>query len=172
MASKETAKGEQDFNLDVAYQNFLQRAGHLSLVWRIDQRLGIESAYDHLLSLSYLAQRVIRTSIYDSSWSLSHPGIFAALRNPLLSWQVRRMDKHDRLKRKLLARVDEEMQSFVEENSPTAEERRRARTIELAINDLVVQATSGNKDASVKFSLSEEQLNGWANYWRPQLSPA
>src|SRR3989344_487811 len=116
MASKETAtqtfKEEQDFDLDVAYQNFLGRAGRLSLVWQIDQRLGIESASDRLLSLSYLTQRVIRTSIYESSWLLSHPGIFAALRNPLLRWQVRRMDKHDRLKRKLLAKVDEELPIF------------------------------------------------------------
>ena len=84
---------------------------------------------------------------------------------------MRLSDNFDRIKRNLLEKVDLALDQFVEKNYPTAKGKRRARTIELAINDLVARATPHGQELDVsRFSLSDEQLVEWADKWRSELS--
>ena len=54
--------------VDITSLNFLRKSAHLSTIWQINERLETEEPPDRALSGSYLAQRIIRTSIYESSW--------------------------------------------------------------------------------------------------------
>ena len=157
--------------IDVAtLSNFKRKAEHLSKLWQIEKRLGIEEPKDTSLITGYLTQRIMRTSIYESSWWLGHPAIFTVLNRPFLRRFVRAMDNFDRIKRHVLTAVDTSLAQFVEEYYPTADGRIRTRTIELAINDLVAQATpQGQEVNAYKFLLSEEQLDEWTQKWRLEL---
>lgn len=62
-------------------------------------RLELTEDRDKQLMEYYIVQRVLRTSIYDSSWRLSHPFTLISVKFPLLSGIVHSLDRRDRSKR-------------------------------------------------------------------------
>lgn len=112
---------------------------------------------DRELALMYLAQRIVRMQIRGSSLLNRMPGV---------------NDAREQKFQEGLRRALEETGVFVDKHYTSPEERHRARTIELAINEFVAIAfpEDPNKPLKFPYSLTPEMYKEWGSRWRNQLA--
>lgn len=146
----------------------LKRVKKIAERFRLLKTVGIEDDNDCTLFVYYLTQRLLRTSIYNSSYILSSPGLSAFSSIPILGKLVKIVDKIDRNDRKSLTALEEKTTTFVDENFKTANEKRHAREIELATNDIVARSTNNGNQATVVFK--EKVIDEWGKRWKSQIS--
>lgn len=147
-----------------------QMAKYFDRRYRISSRLGLTEEKDRKTATYELTKRLLKTSIYDSSWLLSQPSVVVGLALPILSSLVHSLDRRDRKDRQQLTDLETELSGFLQAAYPSPEERYRARTIELAINDLVARATpQGREERMYRFRPTEEMLSAWQERWQGQL---
>ena len=151
---------------------FIARAGQLAGSWGVIQRLGLDDDKDRKLALALLAQRLIRTSVYDTSSILKSAQAVMQSRFKSGSSQIRAIDTLDREKRAILDLFDIQIAAFIDKNYQDPNTRKRVRTIELAINALIAQATPQSPRSNLADSLRMpgDTLEVWAARWRPQLT--
>lgn len=119
-----------------------------------------------------MGERLLRASIYESSWMLAHPATLAAVQRPVARYFIKLIDWLDRDNRRLLAEMQQLISNYVQQNYPCPENRIRARTIELAVNDIVARGTDDKPTKiRVKFQPNEGVLEGWGKRWHSQLNP-
>lgn len=153
---------------------FIARAGQLAGSWEVTRRLGLEDEKDQKLALTLLTQRLIRTSVYDTSSVLKSAQAVMQSRFKSGSSQIRAIDTLDRNKRAILDLFDIQITDFIDKNYQDPNSRMHARTIELAINALIAQATPQSPRSNLADSLRMpgDTLDVWAARWRPQLAQA
>ncbi len=142
------------------------RARQLFNYWQVERRLNL-SGKDSDLALDYVIDRLLRTRRYEATSILTSP-LAAAARF------LGGTKSAERLTRQREAAVDylhESIASKIEAHFNSPEARTRARTIELAINTLVAEATPPSQTENMveNMQLSNDQLSAWTARWRPQL---
>lgn len=134
------------------------------------QAIAIEDENDYVSFTMYYSQRLLRTSIYDSSWYLSHPITQRAQRIPGMKRLINLVDRVNESEKNALKTIEMMTQSHINETYHSQEERHHARTLELAANDLVARATINDKHKSrTRVFLSEEIILPWAQRWKGAL---
>ncbi len=143
--------------------SYQRRAEQLFNFWNVAKCLGIEGA-EKELALKYTTERFLRVGIYESSEFLHRPFAISPSR-------LRRLDSRDRDSRKAKDYLEENIDDLLASDFQKPEERIRARTIELALNDLVARATPDSPIQGIinNLSISKEDLEFWAQRWQPQL---
>jgi len=132
-------------------------------------RLGIVDDDDIYLFAKNLAIRLIRGKIYENSLTLSDPLAPTVVKIPVIGWSAKILDNQTRKLKELLQAQETSADKFVRE-LPTEEQRRKARIIELAVNDLVVKGTTSNtKTPHSEPKLTPELLNAWEQNWRNKI---
>ncbi|MBI1982270.1 MAG: hypothetical protein HYS68_01675, partial [Candidatus Levybacteria bacterium] len=130
-------------------------------------RLKLTNPSDITLLKYYFAQRVFRIAIYKDNWWLSQPEADVAAHIPGLNLLRLRLESRNRRQEKELRDIEEQTQKFLEDNYATEPERHHARTIELAVNDLVAKATSN--DDLAKVVLTKPLVDAWGDSWVKRL---
>lgn len=146
------------------------RAQQLLAFWNVTLRLEL-SEQERKLALLYTTERFIRNRIYETSSILKHPlaAIAAAAR---FMGGLKSAERLDERRRVALFYVQREIDAEIEAGFTTPEARHRARTIELAINSLVAEATPQGKTENIieDMSLSKDQLIAWEERWARELT--
>lgn len=158
-------------NIEVDTANFRNRAMVLSSVWGIGKKLGLASENDRTLVRDVLAQRLLRTSLYETSSFLKSAAAVLKSRFKSGFEEIRRFDLVNQRRQDTLDCLDAEIADFTSQHYGSEEERTRARTIELAINALVAQATPPTTRHNLvgNLRLSDNELADWAARWKPLL---
>lgn len=138
--------------------------------YHLASRVGVVSNPDKSLFSYYLNERLLRTSIYNSSWLLSSPMALALIRLPIIKYLVKAQDRLERYERSQLEDTHQYIDNYIQLNYPGPDNRLRARTIELAVNDLVALGTCAESTQTrVRFNPSENALKMWSGRWSRQL---
>lgn len=146
------------------------RAQQLFNYWMITLRLEL-SEQEERLALLYTTERFMRNRVYETSSILKHPLAAIEAAGKFLGGLASAERLHNGRKEALLY-LQGEIDAKIEVGFSTPEARHRARTIELAINSLVAEATpQGKTDKIVEnMSLSDDQLTSWGQRWAQQLA--
>lgn len=160
--------GESIF-LKVGVEKALLTGRCMSERHHLPEAIGIEDplSSDYDLFSDFLTQRLLRTSIYSTSYILNS-AIAVAAGSGLAGKIVGLLDKGDRFKRQILTRIEEETRRFIDQNYKTIEERHHARKIELAVNDLAARSTV-EIGSQVGIVLDKHKIEEWRDYWRRQI---
>lgn len=161
---------EVDIRVRLGVTNHHEKiASDLSRILKINGRLDLKKDTDRELAKMYLAQRVLRTNVYVSSGFLNNAVLQALSR----IFPVRGIEIHERSieeSNRVLNSHQETIAVFIAKNYPSPEEKRRARTIELSINELFATATTSNiQSPPTKFRIESQPLDEWGNRWRREL---
>lgn len=161
------------YNMDSVEQKaFMARANKIDQMYKLADRVEIQSDPDKKLFNYYLGERLLRTSIYESSWILSRPSALTIVRLPILKHLVRALDWFDRDNRRRLAEAHQLISEYIQQNYPDPHKRIRARTIELAVNNIFALGTNTEPTQTrVKIKLSEGILEDWSKRWLGPLNP-
>lgn len=139
----------------------------------LSERLNLnENHPDRALLQLFLEQRLLRYEVYRSSEMLASPRILVGIKLPIISSLIRSLDREDREDRGKLNALQQEIDDVLNEKYQDLDQKLRARTIELAINDLISRAmpTTDQLGMKVKFAPSNELLDYWSNHWKEELS--
>lgn len=164
-------EGWRNDSLVEAVQRILHRGRCIAERYYLPEAIGIgvDQETDYTAFSYYLTQRLLRTSIYNSSFFLSRPGMSVVASMPLIGRLVHQADREDRNTREVLQGVEEATTAFVAENYLDDISRRHAKTIELAVNELVARLTVDNgKKARIVFD--KQTVSTWGNRWKPLTS--
>lgn len=147
------------------------RAQQLFSFWQVARRLNLNDA-DWDLAMSYTTERLTRTGVYETSSFLNSSIATVMAKFGFSKRTLIAAERLDKTRRAALEYQQYEIESLIEDNYKSPEEKQRARTIELAINALVAEATPPPPAEKLidKMSLTNDQLNAWTTRWRPQLT--
>ena len=146
------------------------RAQQLFSFWQVARRLDLKEN-DWKLAMAFVTERLTRTDVYETTSFLNSPIAVAMAKFGFSRGSVEAAERRDKRRRNALEFQREEIKAQIEANYPNPEQRQRARTIELAINSLVAEATPPATTVSLlnNMTLSNGQLDTWTTRWRPQL---
>ncbi len=121
--------------------------------------LGLEADRDILLLSEYLAIRGIKSEIYDAAF---------AQRMPIIRLFAEDSEQVLERKRMALAKIEQSVEKIIGEEYITEEEKRYARTLGLAVGDLIVRS-SDSTGIETKVHITSEILQAWSERWKPQF---
>lgn len=170
------AERETSFIQSIIKSSFEDHASTGSSILGISQRLGLTKD-DEQLAQVYLTRQLLRTSLYEDYSILQEPATELMSRIPLLSLMTQFIRWSNQIKRKILIESESETQKYIELHYQTSQQRRRAQTIELAINDLVERAISQKPHRTLSYPIlsietgwTAESLKRWQNRWHQVLA--
>lgn len=162
---------EQPIKIPCEIFSIQRRADQLFSFWQVSQRLNLNDK-DRDLALSYTTERLLRIGVYETSSYLNSPIAIAMAKFGIFFGTLKSAERRDREKRDALQYQQELIESKLKENYADPPGRQWARTIELAVNDLIARATppASTENHTNNMSLSNEQLITWTGRWQPQLA--
>ncbi len=122
---------------------------------------------DSVLLHAFIAERVIKTRLYDLEW-VSHSPEFIS--NPKI------IAEDDLMRSRLESSLDSlilERNGITEESYPDMRGRLRARNLELAANDLVARASvfvEDERNPRTEIEITDELSHAWALRWWKKFS--
>lgn len=134
-------------------------------------RIELKSPQDIELFTRHYALRLVRTAIYDSNWFLSRPEIEAENKIPFVGWVNRFPVLIHKQGRRILAELEADTDSFIEQNYNSVDKKMYARVIGLAVNDLIARGFSWDyswNNTQIKYDGGI--LNFWSEQWRDRIS--
>ena len=151
-------------NAETNIEDLISTAEEVDEKYQISKLLELADDSDIQLLRLYLEQRLLKADIYHTSWFLSTPGAIVMARIPGISYLIKFMDASDKADRQKLSKLEEVLTSL-------PSDKLRARTIELAINDLVANATCQNTPTHKipEFLPTELLLEDWSKRWKDKL---
>ena len=152
---------------------YLRRAEQLFGFWNVASRLKIEGV-EKALALKFVTERLLRAGIYESSATLNSPHAVLASRFKFGAKRLEQLDLRDTNTRRAQDQLNQEINQTLAAKFPNPDDRIRARTIELAVNDLIARATPNTlqNGGTGDLSLPREDLDAWQARWQPQLQRA
>src|SRR3989344_1937809 len=151
-------------NTETNIEDLISTAEEADEKYQISKHLELNEDSDVQLLRLYLQQRLFKADIYDSSWFLSRPEAIILARLPGISYILKLIDASDRANRQKLSELEEVLKTF-------PNDKFRARTIELAINDLVAKVTCQNipSHKTIEFLPASPLLEDWGKHWKDKL---
>ena len=129
----------------------------------LNDMLGI-SGVDSIIFHAFFAERIIKTRIYDFDW-ITHSPEFVFSPKDIARDNKNRAILQESLDRLIVRRDEMILQSYTDKN-----QRLRARSLELAANDLVARSTSFDEKSFTNFIIvSDELVAVWAQKWEKEL---
>lgn len=138
---------------------------------RLTEEIGLRSPLDCMLLNKYLAHGLLETSVYNDILFIYSSEAEIFRRFPVVGkWAINHYQSQASKRKKGLDYMESLTAGFIERNFQGDEDRRRARTIGLAVRDLVTKSTIRKNNFSKKeIIISPEVVSEWGNIWRPQL---
>lgn len=144
-------------------------AARLAMRYGLAEIIGLKSELEYILLNKYLARGLLRASAYDKTLFLTSKDAEIIGGIPLLGkfiinthqWQSSKI-------RKGLEYAEALIGGFMERNFQDDDKIKRARTIGLAVNDLVAKSTI-QEPTKAKVVFSSNVVSEWGDVWRPQL---
>ena len=116
---------------------------------------------DSVLLQAFIADRIIKTRLYDLEW-LAHSPEYIMKKKQRLKEDLKRVNLEASLTRLALGR-EEVLQDYTDKRN-----RLRARNLELAANDLVARAsafTAENHNPRTEIIVNDALLESWTTRW-------
>jgi len=134
----------------------------------LPEAVAITEGDDYTLFSNYLTQRLVRRNIYNASYFLSRPGMSQMAKLPLIGGLVYAMARQEIANKEVLAIIEGRTQEFVDAHYIEEPDRIHARTIELAVNDLVARSTVESRSRSI-IVMQQPVINDWGQRWLAQV---
>ena len=134
----------------------------------LPEAVAITEGDDYTLFSNYLTQRLVRRNIYNASYFLSRPGMSQFAKLPLIGNLVYDMARQEIANREVLEVIEGKTQEFLDAHYIEEPERMHARTIELAVNDLVARSTVEHRSRSV-IVMQKPVISDWGERWLAQV---
>lgn len=124
--------------------------------------------FDSILLHAFMAERVIKTRLYDLEWIVHSPEFTSSPRQ-VAKDELRASNLQTSLDRLILERDD-----IIEGSYKGLKRRLRVRNLELAANDLVARGSTyvedGKHDPYTEIKISEGLLQAWVLRWKPEFA--
>lgn len=149
----------------------LSEASTICELHGLTQRLGVTRPEEIMTFRLHLATRLLRTTIYNESSFLSGPLAFMFAKSRLRRFVVTSSDKVDRISRAAEKEMQEEIEDYVHSHRV---DTMRARTLELAANELVAKGTKNDPRIPdfVEVFIDKGIVATWIPPWRERLRQA
>ena len=134
----------------------------------LPEAVGITEGNDYALFGNYLTQRLVRLNIYNAGYLLSRPGMSQLAKAPLIGRLIYATARQEIANKEVLGVIEEKTQEFLDTNYIEEPDRRHARTIELAVNDLVVRSTVERRSRSI-IVMQRPVISDWGERWTGQV---
>ena len=128
--------------------------------------LGLNNS-DSVLLHSFIAERVVKTRLYDLQWIVHSPE-FLSTKKQVLKDDLKRINLETSLTRLSLGRDEITGESYTDEKS-----RLRVRNLELAANDLVARGSvyvEGKNDPRTEIDITNDLLEAWTLRWKDKFN--
>jgi hypothetical protein len=165
-------------DLDRGFQYYTQAASmavDISGEARLPEHLGLSKGGETRVLNFSLAQRLLRTAIYNIHWLTNLPGIDTVAEIPLIGGSAAGVLQRKRQSlvylREASDKVEESLQEkrgiFVQRGTP-----RLPRVIELAANDLTARSSVTRWDDSINLEIHPQFVAEWGEVWGPRVEAA
>jgi len=145
--------------------NGVARARDVIDEFNLNHILGIRGV-DSILFHVFIAERVIKTKIYDFDWVTHYPGFTFTPQN-IVRNDFKRDILQESLDRLVLKREEIRSESYID-----LEAKLEARKLERAANDLIARATSFDEEScSNLIIVSDELVDSWSMKWKKEFKP-
>ena len=148
--------------------NYVQKAQEIYEALEIPELLRLKNRNDAALAGMYLTQRIVKANIYESSFIDRHPlarkaSNLSRFTNFFYQANKTRLEQSQ----EVLEDINSDIEMCLKEYYPSPEQKRRAKTLELAINQLFADAT---QESSKKFKTNPEFVKNWMSRWQSELN--
>lgn len=153
-------------------ENYIKKAGHIFRDLDIASRLELTDQNDQQLALMHFGIRIARTKLYTESiyFGNAYFKAFNRFAGILRYVNIINSDPIEKSKQQI-AEIESEINEFIQGDYRNPEAKRRARLIELAINQLFAAATTHNSDPNAPTFIINDQFldNDWAPRWKKEI---